>query len=193
MYKFNRRVTINRYTTSLNEFGGLVSVLTGSWSKWADVENRDGSTAKSYDQNQWTYDQNFVLRYERERPTRSNDVIEYESQFYKINSIQIRTEGAKSFEYIKATKLDESINSDAPMDTGNIKVYNYIAEGGEYQFTYNGLVGKNVFGAFKDGIQYLVITSGSPVGKEVLYNSATGEFTWGAYFEVNEVATILYY
>ena len=193
MYKLDSRVNINRYTTAKNEFGGLVAVLTGSWSKWAEVQDRTGSSAQSYQQTQWSYDNVIVMRYELERPTRSNDVVEYESQFYKINSIQIKSEGFKMWELLQVTKIDESINSDAPMDTGNIKVYNYIAIGGEVDFTYNGLVGKSVFGAFKDGIQYLVITSGTPVGKEVKYNASTGNFTWGTAFEPNEVATILYY
>lgn len=193
MYKLDSRVNINRYTTAKNEFGGLVAVLTGSWSKWAEVQDRTGSSAQSYQQTQWSYDNVIVMRYEIERPTRSNDVVEYESQFYKINSIQIKSEGFKMWELLQVTKIDESINSDAPMDTGNIKVYNYIAIGGEVDFTYNGLIGKSVFGAFKDGIQYLVITSGTPVGKEVKYNASTGNFTWGTAFEPNEVATILYY
>lgn len=193
MYKLDSRVNINRYTTAKNEFGGLVAVLTGSWSKWAEVQDRTGSSAQSYQQTQWSYDNVIVMRYELERPTRSNDVVEYESQFYKINSIQIKSEGFKMWELLQVTKIDESINSDAPMDTGNIKVYNYIAIGGEVDFTYNGLIGKSVFGAFKDGIQYLVITSGTPVGKEVKYNASTGNFTWGTAFEPNEVATILYY
>lgn len=193
MYKLDSRVNINRYTTAKNEFGGLVAVLTGSWSKWAEVQDRTGSSAQNYQQTQWSYDNVIVMRYEIERPTRSNDVVEYESQFYKINSIQIKSEGFKMWELLQVTKIDESINSDAPMDTGNIKVYNYIAIGGEVDFTYNGLIGKSVFGAFKDGIQYLVITSGTPVGKEVKYNASTGNFTWGTAFEPNEVATILYY
>jgi len=193
VYKLDSRVNINRYTTAKNEFGGLVAVLTGSWSKWAEVQDRTGSSAQSYQQTQWSYDNVIVMRYELERPTRSNDVVEYESQFYKINSIQIKAEGFKTWELLQVTKIDESINSDAPMDTGNIKVYNYIAIGGEVDFTYNGLIGKSVFGAFKDGIQYLVITSGTPVGKEVKYNASTGTFTWGTAFEPNEVATILYY
>jgi len=193
VYKLDSRININRYTTAKNEFGGLVAVLTGSWSKWAEVQDRTGSSVQSYQQTQWSYDNVIVMRYELERPTRSNDVVEYENQFYKINSIQIKAEGFKTWELLQVTKIDESINSDAPMDTGNIKVYNYIAIGGEVDFTYNGLIGKSVFNAFKDGIQYLVITSGTPVGKEVKYNASTGTFTWGTAFEPNEVATILYY
>lgn len=193
MYKLNRRVTVKRYTTAKNEFGGLEAVLTGEWTKWADVNPQSGTGVNDRQQRQWEYDATIVFRYEKERPTRSNDVLVYENAQYKITSVQLRNEGAKSFEVINATKIDDNINSDAPMDTGNIKVFNYTAVGGEYEFTDSILIGKTVFGAFKDGVQYLVKFTDPATGKEVYYNSTTGAFVWGAYFEPGEVATILYY
>jgi len=193
VYKLNRRITIYRYTTVKNEFGGLVAVETGNWTKWAEARDRQGTPRDDYQQREWTYDQVFIMRYETERPTRSNDVINYEGEFYKINSVQIRNEGNKEWEYIQAIKLDESINSDAPMDLNQIQVYNYLGIAGETTFTYNGFIGRHVFNCFKDGIQFVIITSGSPVGKEVLVDSTTGELTWGLQFEDGEYATVLYY
>ena len=193
MYKLNRRITIYRYTTVKNEFGGLVAVETGNWTKWAEARDRQGTPRNDYQQREWTYDQVFIMRYETERPTRSNDVINYENEFYKINSVQIRNEGNKEWEYIQAIKLDESINSDAPMDLNQIQVYNYLGTGGETTFTYSGFIGRHVFNCFKDGVQFVIITSGSPVGKEVLVDSTTGELTWGLQFEDGEYATVLYY
>jgi len=193
VYKLNRRITIFRYTTVRNEFGGLVAVETGNWTKWAEARDRQGTPRNDYQQREWTYDQVFIMRYETERPTRSNDVINYEGEFYKINSVQIRNEGNKEWEYIQAIKLDESINSDAPMDLNQIQVYNYLGIGGETTFTYNGFIGRHVFNCFKDGIQFVIITSGSPVGKEVLVDSTTGELIWGLQFEDGEYATVLYY
>jgi SPP1 family predicted phage head-tail adaptor len=110
VYKLNRRISIHRYTTTKNEFGGLVAEETGVWTKWAEVRDRNGSPRNDYQQREWTYDQIFVMRYEVARPTRSNDVITYNGQDYKINSIQIRSEAARDWEFITATKLDESIN-----------------------------------------------------------------------------------
>ena len=143
MYKLNRRITIYRYTTAKNEFGGLISVETGNWTKWADARDRYGLPRNDYQQRQWSYDQVFIMRYESERQTRSNDVIMYENQFYKINSLQIRSEGNKEWEYIQATKLDESINSDAPMDLNTIQIYNYIGIDGETSFINTALIFKN--------------------------------------------------
>lgn len=193
MYKLNRRITIHRYTTIKNEFGGLEPLETGSWTKWAEAQDRQGNPRNDYQQREWTYDQVFIMRYEIDRPTRSNDVIEYESQFYKINSIQIRKEGSKDWEYIQAIKLDESINSEAPMDLNSIQYYNYIGIGGETSFNYGAIVGKHVFNCFKDGVQFRQIDAGSPVGKEVFVNTTTGDVTWGLQFEDGEIATILYY
>jgi hypothetical protein len=193
VYKLNRRITIFRYTTAKNEFGGLIAVETGNWTKWAEARDRQGTPRNEYQQREWTYDQVFIMRYETERPTRSNDVILYENEFFKINSVQIRNEGNKDWEYIQAIKLDESINSDAPMDLNTIQVYNYTGIGGETSFTYGGFIGRHVFNAFKDGVQFVIRTGGVPVGKEVLYDDITGEMTWAIPFEDGEVATILFY
>lgn len=192
MFKLNRRVTIRRYTGIKNEFGGLIPVQTASWSKWADIVEQAGSNINNYQQGQWSYDTTITLRYEKARPTKSNDVIEYDSNTYKINSIAIETEGAKSWEKIKVTKLDDNINSDAPVDTDSIKILNYVGVGGEVSFTNSLLIGKNIFAAFKDGIQQVIVTSG-PVGKEVSIDIVTGEVVFGIQFENGEIATMLYY
>lgn len=195
MYKLNRRVEIKRYTSAKNDFGGLSTVLTGAWYKWADVFDRSGSSNRDYSQLKWDYTHQIVMRYEKERPTRSNDMIFYDYIPYKINNISIKTEAGKQWEVISCTKIDENINSDAPMDTDTIKVYNYIENGagGEWNLDVNELVGKTIFGAFKDGIQYLVKSSLPVSGKEVFFDSAAGGLTWSTAFEHGEVATILYY
>ena len=193
MYKLDRRIEIKRYSTVKNEFGGLISVQTGAWYKWAEARDRNGLEDNTKQQSQWQYNQIFIMRYESERPTRSNDVIYYENEPYKIISVQIRREGYKSWEYIESAKIDENINSDAPMDTANIKVLNYTATEQTATFTNTILVGKSIFGAFKDGVQYVIITSGTPVNKQILFDDSTGEMTWSVEFEIGEVATILYY
>lgn len=121
LYKLNRRVKITRWGTNKNEFGGLESVELGNWTKWAEVRasnwinldlynTRSGKPVMEYDQEKWDYNTTFILRYEIERPTLSNDTIEYEGMLYKINSITVNNEYAKNFEVIKASKIDENIN-----------------------------------------------------------------------------------
>jgi len=204
LYKLNRRVKIRRWTTVKNEFGGLTSVEVASWYKWAEFRSsnwinldlyntRSGRPNSQYDQNKWEYDATIILRYEKERPTRSNDTIEYDGEQYSINSISVNNEYAKNFEVIKCSKIDSKINSEAPVDTGNIQMYEYVGIGGENSFTNVNLIGKNVFTVFKDGIQFNIKTSGTPVGKEVKYIDTTGEFIFGVQFEAEETATIIYY
>lgn len=193
MYKLNRRVTIKRYTTSQNAIGGLQVIQTGSWNKWAEVQERSGNVTRDYQQDQWSYDYTIVLRYEKERPTRSNDVIYYDNIPHRINGISIKNEGAKSWEIIKVTRVDENINSDAPMDTDTIKVLNYTATETISSFEFSELVGQTVFGAFKDGIQYVIVSTNTATGKQVYFDTLTGGLIWGIPFEADEVMTILYF
>lgn len=193
MYKLNRRVTIHRYTSVKNAFGGLSAMETGNWTKWAEVQERQGTPLNDYQQSQWSYDAVIVMRYETERQLRSNDVIEYENEFYKINSIKIKVEGAKDWEYVQATKLDENINSNAPMDLNSIQVYNYQGIGGETNINVNAIIGRHTFNVFKDGVQYVIINFGSAVDKQVLVNTTTGDVTFAQPIETGEFISILYY
>jgi hypothetical protein len=79
------------------------------------------------------------------------------------------------------------------MDTDTIKVLNFTATETISSFEFNELVGQTVFGAFKDGVQYVVITTGEPDGKQVLFDTMGGGLIWGIPFEVGEVMTILYF
>jgi SPP1 family predicted phage head-tail adaptor len=193
VYKLNRRVTIHRYTSVKNAFGGLSAMETGNWTKWAEVQERQGTPLNDYQQSQWSYDAVIVMRYETERQLRSNDVIEYENEFYKINSIKIKVEGAKDWEYVQATKLDENINSNAPMDLNSIQVYNYQGIGGETNINVNAIIGRHTFNVFKDGVQYVIINFGSAVDKQVLVNTTTGDVTFAQPIETGEFISILYY
>ncbi len=67
------------------------------------------------------------------------------------------------------------------------------ASGGETSFTIALLIGKDVLAVHKDGIgNCAIITTGSPVDKQVLYESTTGTFTWYVEFEPGETYYILY-
>lgn len=71
--------------------------------------------------------------------------------------------------------------------------YEYTGTGGEFGFTDASLIGKNIIIVHKDGIgNSKVITAGSPVDKEVLYNTATGELEWAIPFEPGEEAVVAY-
>lgn len=195
MYKLDRRVIIRRWSSIQNTSGGNIATQVASWNKWAEVQERSGSVGDNFQQRTWTYDTTIVMRFEKERPTRSNDTIDYEGTRYEVQSVSIKREGHKQWEVIRVVKLDVDINSDAPVDTDNIKVLNYTGVATENTFTSALLIGKTVFGAFKDGIEFRVLTSGSVNvnQKEVLFNTLTGQLTWSVAFYPGEQATIQYY
>lgn len=67
------------------------------------------------------------------------------------------------------------------------------AAGGETTISIPILASKDILGVWKDGVgNNDIILSGTPVGKEVLYDSATGDFTWAIPFEPGENYFIFY-
>jgi hypothetical protein len=82
---------------------------------------------------------------------------------------------------------------DPPPTTTTVKRLDFTAAGGETSFTNILLINKDILGVHKDGIgNARIITSGTPVAKEVKYTTATGQLTWGIEFEPNENAYVLY-
>ena len=204
LYKFARRVKINRWANTQNEFGGLEAVIADSWYKWAEVRasnwinldmfnTRSGNINSQYEQNKWDYDTTIILRYEKDRPTRSNDTIEYEGAYYIINSISVNNEYSRNYEVLKCSKIDANINGELPVDNNTIQIVNYTGEGGETSFILGQTIGKTAFAIFKDGIQQTIVNNDMPVGKQVYFNSTTGEFIFGTQFEPEETATVIYY
>lgn len=122
MVKLNRRVTIKRWSATQNEIGGNNAILISEWVKWAQVDDRSGSNTpiltsrgggnSFYNQQQvWTYDYKVILRYEKSRPTHSNDTVDYEGQRMKVESIDLINEGFKQFEVLRCSKVDGDITS----------------------------------------------------------------------------------
>ncbi len=74
-----------------------------------------------------------------------------------------------------------------------VKRYEYTGVGAETGFTDPLLIGKDIIEANKDGQgNSKLIFTGSPVGKQMLYNTLTGQFTWAIPFEPGEEDYILY-
>ena len=67
------------------------------------------------------------------------------------------------------------------------------AAGGETSFVISALIGKDILSVTKDGMgNNDIILSGTPVAKEVKYDTTTGTFTWAVPFETGENYFILY-
>ena len=71
--------------------------------------------------------------------------------------------------------------------------YEYTGVGGETTITVPTIIGKYILVVNKDGLgNSKIITTGTPVAKEVKYTTATGVFEWAIPFEAGEQAYIIY-
>lgn len=74
-----------------------------------------------------------------------------------------------------------------------VKSYVYTATGGEKTFTDALLSAQDILDVEIDGIGYAeIITSGTPVDKQILYDELTGQFSWAPELEPDVKVKILY-
>ena len=122
----------------------------------------------------------------------AGDVYTKQAYFYITNSTDTGSfDGVATFQLnLKGTGAISQIFTPPPATSGT--VYRYPAVGATHPVTEGtltisiaGLGGKSILSVFKDGIgNNDIITSGTPVGKEVLYESSgtDGVFTWAIPF-----------
>lgn len=110
-----------------------------------------------------------------------------ESSFDNLNTFSIQLKGTGNVTQIFVITPD-------PLNTCKVKTYDYTGIGGEDNFTPAAglLVNKSIVGAFKDGVEFRIISSGTPASKEVKYTSSTGNFLWSIPFETGEPGFIQY-
>lgn len=211
--ELNRRITVKSWSATQDAGGGLSPLMVRSYSIWAKVEARNGQPFTSEEQQVWNYDYKITFRYEKSRIVGSNFTVDYDSKRMRINSISFSDEGNRKLCIARCSTIDASIDTstdipgttDAPPIT-KILTFDYYGIGGEDNFTADGsamtlpnvakdLRGKTVIGAFKDGIEFAVLLTGSPspLAKEVIYNSTTGRFTWSIPYEPEEHTLIQYF
>jgi SPP1 family predicted phage head-tail adaptor len=190
---FNRRVIFENWAFTQDIGGGSPATIVQAAIVWAKVENRSGSQFVNQAQQQWQYDCKIVMRYNEQIV--SNTTIVYNNARYTINSLEIDEEGPKRFMIARCSKRDgELVSSGTITPIGMAYVYNYDGIGGETTFTTTDVINKTVFGAYKDGIAFEVIYTGTPNSnfKQVLYTPASGSFLWSQPFEPEEQGIIQY-
>lgn len=131
----------------------------------------------------------------------SQDGDTYRREFYAyiVNSID-----TGSFDGVATFQMELQVSGSitqvfTPPSPTTGTVYRYPAAGssapvaaGTYTVNIPSLVNKTILGVWKDGVgNNDIITAGTPVGKEVLYDSSTGDFTWAVPFD-GETFFILY-
>jgi len=197
--EMNRRVTVKSWTSLQDTGGGSSAIQVLSYPIWAKVETRNGQPFISEEQQVWNYDYKITFRYERSRKVGSNFTIDYDDKRLRINSISFEDEGARKYCSCRCSTIDASVDTlkDVSIIT-LLRTFDYYGIGGEDNFTQTAspdLRNKTIIGAFKDGIEFAVLLSGTPsaLAKEVLYNSVTGNFLWSIPYEPGEHTLIQYF
>lgn len=189
--EFSSRPVFENWTYTQDAGGGNVKTLLNSFYRFAKVEIRSGFQGNNQAQQQWQYDMKVIVRFTPDIISTSTMI--FENARYTVNSVAIDESGNKRFLICRCSKVDgEVVTGGTPTPFGPAYVFNYTGVGGEDAFTESTLRNKTVFGAFMDGMQFRVIFTGTPTGKEVLYAPATGTFTWSVPFEAGTSATIQY-
>lgn len=131
-----------------------------------------------------------------QRTDRDGNLYTDECRFYITNSTD-----NSSFDNLALFRLElqgtggitQVFTPTATLNTNPTMRYEYTGIGTETGFTDPALIGKYIEIVHKNGSgNGKLITSGTPVGLEVKYTSATGAFEWAIPFEVGEIAVITY-
>lgn len=205
--ELNRRINVKSWTTLTDAGGGLRPLVVQDYIIWAKVEARNGLPIISEEQQIWNYDYKITFRYEKSRVVGSNFTIDYDSKRLRINSISYSEEGTRRVSIARCSTIDSSIDTTSDISIITlIKTFDYYGIGGEDTFTADGssmtaptvakdLRNKTVVGAFKDGIEFAVILTGTPsiLAKEVLYSPGTGTFLWSVPYDPGEHTLIQYF
>ena len=205
--ELNRRINVKSWTTTTDAGGGLSPLVVQDFIIWAKVEARNGVPFTSEEQSVWNYDYKVTFRYARSRIVGSNFTIDYDQKRLRINSISFLQEGTRKLSVARCSTIDANASTldDVSIIT-LLKTFDYYGIGGENLFVADGsamtlptvakdLRNKTIIGAFKDGIEFAVLLTGTPSeeAKEVLYIPASGVFLWSIPYEPGEHTLIQYF
>lgn len=189
-----RRITFKKYNYGQDMQGGNIKALSSTYTVWAEMEQT--SYDRSLNNGQLNNPNTFRItkRHEVSRPVSPDDEIVYEGRTMIINSIEIDNEGRKKFDIIIATKTASTTSTTQDITQTVAATVHYVSPGNEYSVP-TGQLNWNIPLVFRDSLQYTVILSGVPVGKQVLYTQSTGIFlfhTSGPALQVGEVVDIYF-
>ena len=91
--QMNEQILISTYTASQDAGGGVSKSVASSYTTWAKVEDRTGSTAINAGQRQINYDYKITVRYYDSRQITTAQTVTYQSKALSINGIKRLTEG----------------------------------------------------------------------------------------------------
>lgn len=102
----NQRVKIKKYTSTVNEYGESVPVLSGSTTRWAEVEDKGGNMFFGNQAMDWVYDITVRVRFYKSNDIDNKDIVEYKGSNYRILDIQRDDTGYVFFEKLKCKKIE---------------------------------------------------------------------------------------
>lgn len=101
--KRNVRVTVLNYTETQNPTTGKpVSSLTGSWEKWAEVKQQNGSRTLENAGIVFKKVYQIEMAFEQSRPTLDKYFLQYKGHTLSIGSVIVKEEGNAFTEIITA-------------------------------------------------------------------------------------------
>ncbi len=186
------RLIIRSWDYTQDDIGGLIPGESSSWEIWADVENRAGKNITQNAQNTWTYDYKIKVRYESTRVIGSGNTINYDDKVLAIRSVQFDKERDRRYVNLYCEAIDVNTATGGGGSVAAVplvKFYSFTAPSDGSTFTIP-LSGKNIIGAYRDGIFFIPIYSGTSTEKHVLISGTT--YTWSVEMRNGEKATIAY-
>lgn len=193
--KLNRRIVIRAWDADQNDIGSPYAVEVGAWPLWADVGDRSGFNSEPFAQSLWQYDYKITVRYEKGRVIGSNYTVDYDGKRLKINSCSPHTEAYRQYMILRCTALDDSTGTGgggSVIPLPAIRVYNVTPPDGAETTQAAELVGKTIFGAFKDGVSFQIIPAEPFTDKQVTFDKPAGLVKWSVLFNGLDKATIMY-
>ena len=104
----NLRITVRQWNVLQDNGGGSYYELADSWTVWANKRNVSGSQVNVEAQQQFYYDTTFKIRYNAD--FKSNMTVDYGSERWLINSIEVDSESYKEFMYLRCSRTDINID-----------------------------------------------------------------------------------
>ena len=159
---------------------GIVNLETDGLLSLADLRQRQVAKEK--------------LRVQYERTDSADNTYVDDFYCYIVNSTDSGSVNDLNLFNIEC-QISGSVNQSftpTPQILPKVYTYTYTATGGESSFTVPSLENKDIIGVYKDGVRFEILLGGVAVGKQVVYDDATGEFDFGLDFEDGEIIQIDY-
>lgn len=103
---YDRIIKIRLMSFTKDATGGTVPVIISERSRYANIQDRQGSAIVVANQRQVPYDYKITIRYEIGNETPKSALIEYEGKVLRVNSISFDNERFKRQEILRCSYND---------------------------------------------------------------------------------------